>query len=184
MTFEEAYKLTDTISAELAFDREESSLYFDLLMGLPDHSRVLEIGCQYGRSTSILAQVAKEKHFEIHLVDDYNEAESLDAMICCLTMLHEVGVNFNLHRMKSALAAIEVSSQDIALTLIDGDHSYTGVISDIVYYGSISELLVLHDFGRESLPDIRQAWTHSKAVQDFIFIEQRGTLAAFRKKSD
>jgi len=58
LTFDKVMKLTRTISSPAAFEDPECELYWTALSSLPDGSTIVEVGLQYGRSSSIALQVA------------------------------------------------------------------------------------------------------------------------------
>ena len=152
MTFEEVWKVTDTISSETAYSREEGELLYNLLTALADGSCILEIGCEYGRSTSIIAQVSKQKQFDIHLIDPFPQ---LEPYLSCTRMLFDHAVHFNLYRGKSQ--SVGPSVDRIHLLHIDGDHSYESLKTDCRLWMPLATFAVFHDYGRESLPDVKEA---------------------------
>lgn len=128
MKFEEAWKYTKTISQESGFYKEEGSAFFDALMQLPKGSTVIEVGCEHGRSTSLIAQAAKERGYTVILVDPF--VDFIDrAYRSCTGMLRDIGIPFTLHCMKLAdVPGWGLPEADFIH--IDGDHSEEGVTQD------------------------------------------------------
>jgi len=67
-TFDDVMRLTSTISSYEVFQPAECQAMYDTLLQLPDGATVVEVGCDYGRSSSLIFQVAKAKNFlSIHI---------------------------------------------------------------------------------------------------------------------
>src|SRR5229473_30084 len=60
-TFEEVMRLTGTISSYEVFQPAECEAMYDTLLQLPDGATVVEVGCDFGRSSSLIFPVAKAK---------------------------------------------------------------------------------------------------------------------------
>lgn len=161
-SFTEIYAITDTISSETAFSREESQLLFTILTGLHPRSRVLEIGCQYGRSTSIIMQVASWLKLDVCLVDNFSEPE--EAFMECMEVLDGIGTPFTLLKMSSVEAynrlrrSMEHGSMSFDLIHIDAGHDFSNVYADCeMWLPSCHGDALFHDYNRESLPDVKKA---------------------------
>src|SRR5438445_8849629 len=104
MTFDEAMILTRTISSPAAFEDDECHAYFDILMTLPENALIVEIGLEYGRSSSIALQVAKNKKLHYVGIDPFPDE---DVYVKWLDMAHQVGFDETVVvREKSASARI------------------------------------------------------------------------------
>lgn len=123
-TFEEIYRLTDTISGEAAFSRAECQAYYDLLIGLPQGAAVLEIGLHLGRSSSIVMQLQRAMDFRYHGVDPFE----VDTASAWMRLLIQTGARATVHVSRSEEAEL-LNMFD--MILIDGDHSAIGVTIDI-----------------------------------------------------
>ena len=181
--FEQIYELTERIGSQVLFSRAESRLYYDMLCTLPHYANVLEIGCKYGRSTSILAQVAKEKEFSIDLVDNYREDDSRQAIMDCMAMLVDVGVSFTLHRKRSDEMPF---IKNFHLVLIDGGHDYKIVRGDLWMFEPMLKYgtkIVCHDYRRDSLPDVTRAIDEFLvACPYYVKYRQAETLVVLRRE--
>lgn len=158
MNFEDVYKLTDTISSETAYSREESEALFNVLDLIPPESTIIEVGCEFGRSTSILAQVAVERNHKLILIDPFITGGHPWAR--CMNMLLTVRPKFTLHCMKTNEVNPELLPRDVGLIHIDGDHTLMGVYRDInclAWRVKSGGFACFHDYGRESLPDVKLA---------------------------
>ncbi len=159
LTFEHAYEFTKTIGSHTSFEKEESEKYFDVLMSLPEGSKIVEIGLEYGRSSSIAMQVAKERnlfYFGIDLWPDPAVQYAFEEMAGKIK--HPYWARC-IYRRDSRLVHIE----DIKAILIDGDHSYEGVMADCEHFlPHVTGCAMLHDYQRESLPEV------TRAVDDYM----------------
>ena len=151
LTFEQAMELTRTISSPTAFEDDECRAYFDTLMSLEPDSLIVEVGLEYGRSSSIALQVAKERGLRYHGVDP----TPLDEWFELPRVL-----NFDRWGVAEAKSKDVHCVAPISAILIDGDHSYEGVMADCEHFlphvmpGGYA---MFHDYERESLPDVTRA---------------------------
>ena len=179
LTFEEAMTLTSTISSPTAFDDSECLFYFEMLRRIPKHGLAVEVGLQYGRSSSIALQVAQDVGFDYVGIDTFDEAPDV----------REAWAKMAEPYTKCVYVAPSTSVTgigDIDLILIDGDHSFEGVMADCKHFEPMMKdwgLMMFHDFARESLPDVE------RAVRAFFSDKPEwfpygigGTLAAWRKQ--
>jgi predicted O-methyltransferase YrrM len=156
LTFDEAWELTKTIPQPNAFSQAEGRAYYETLMKLPQASTVLEIGCEHGRSTSLLAQAARQKHHQIILIDPFVDfsQESFDS---CMTMMRHADVPFTLHHMRTADVP-EWGIPPLDFAHIDGDHSAQGVKIDcwrILPHVRTGGYALFHDYIHPKLPWIK-----------------------------
>ena len=181
MTFADVMILTRTVSSNAAFEDEECEAYFDLLMSMVPHSLVIEVGLQYGRSSSVALQVCKERNLRYHGIDPF--IEGADAAGKWLELARKVGGPYQLSMMYSDAVLI---GEPISIILIDGDHSYQGVVNDCDHFLHLVKkggYACFHDYGRESLPEVYNA------VRDFMDGNQHwtehqhvGTLGVWRRR--
>ncbi len=154
LTFDTAYAFTSKISSHTAYSDAESRLLFDLAMETPQGGVIVEIGCEYGRSTSLLMQVAMEKQAELHLVEPDPKPE-------LLAMLTSFQYPFIVYVSKSEDTYGLPDAIDFLH--IDGAHEYAAVTFDLNnFVKDVSGWTVCHDFNRESLPDV------TKAINEFV----------------
>lgn len=178
-TFEDVYKLTATIGSHASFEREECEFYYQLLRELPDKATVVEIGVQYGRSTSILAQLSILKHFDLHLIDLYEEDESPKAIRVAMDMLVRLGVEFTLYKRESKDVPTTHMKRP-GLVLIDGEHSFDFVQADLARWTG-ADIIACHDYPRES--GVARAVDQWQMFGDYEPIGLVGSLKAFRRKA-
>lgn len=166
MMFETLYTtMVERCSHETAFNKEEAEALYNLLHTLPNGSNVVEIGVEFGRSTTVIGQVAKEKNFNFWAIDAWVGEYSNQAKAHIENVLiGEWGLPITLWSFYSSMVA-KAYSQPINLIHIDGDHTYHGVFTDCVQWlpkvvsGGYA---CFDDYGHDSLPDVY------KAVQDYM----------------
>lgn len=179
MTFADAMVFTRTVGSHTSFEDDECEAYFNILHSLPKDSLVIEVGLEFGRSSSIALQVAKANGLRYHGIDPFIEPDVFPFWMKMARGFQP----FRISVMKSQEVLI---GEAIATILIDGDHSYDAVRDDCVHY--MPQVIrggyaLFHDYARESLPavynavkdymDGNQHWDHVKTV---------GTLGIWRRK--
>lgn len=155
MNLSEAMTLTRTVSSSTAFEDMECQAYFELLSSLPQHALVVEVGLEYGRSSSIALQVARANGLRYWGIDPFEDHPEVEA--AWMELAIRVGVPFKFSKLRSNQVVID---EPIDLVLIDGDHSYQGVLDDCRHFlpkvrqGGYA---CFHDYGRDSLPEVYNA---------------------------
>ncbi len=157
-TLSEVMTLTRTVSSHTAFSDAECAKLHELCCDMQALSNVVEIGCQLGRTSSIIAQVGKAVGYHSIHIDPYtSQYEYLGPWI---KMMHEVGNPFTFHCMRTDQARRWLEAIDIIdLLLIDGDHTDDGVKKDCMVAAELVRVggyLLAHDYGQESLPDVKR----------------------------
>lgn len=175
--FDEVYKLTDTISSETAFSKEESFAFYMALAGLDPGSTILEVGCEFGRSTSILAQMAVAEGHRLVLIEPIVRPE-------LIAMLAALRVCYTLHAMPTDATTYDELPYVVDFLHIDGDHSRDAVQLDcekllpLVVPGGLA---CFHDYGRESLPEVKPAVDAALALNvDGEVWEQAGMVGTLK----
>lgn len=180
MTFEEVMKFTRTVSSETALSDEEARVLYDIASQLEEDDHIVEIGCQFGRSTSLLAQVARERKLRLTCIDPFWEPR--EAALHWFAMMRELDCPFTLHYCESYCARIQIG-QYIDLLYIDGNHDYKAVAGDCSGYLPIVNpggYVCFHDYGRDSLPGVKQAADEWMKFFECTRVALAGTMAAWR----
>ena len=179
-------KLTRTISGEAAFEDAEARAYYDLAAALNPGSVIVEIGLQYGRSSSIVLQVASEAGHEYHGVDPW---ESPEVNLAWMDMASRATRGIVLHQYPSMARDVEAWPDQIHLALIDGDHDAPGVRTDcqvLLPRIAVGGHVCAHDYGRDSLPDVYPTMNEEiqrscDAGAPFIHVGTYGTLGVWQR---
>lgn len=150
ISFDQVMEFTRTVSGQAAFEDAECRAYYDILAALPEGATVVEVGLQFGRSSSIVAQVSLEKHFNYIGIDPFTQPQS--ALPVWVEMVRKIGVPFTLHCMRTD-QVYPLPSPDVVL--IDGDHHAPGVRTDCdAFVTRAKRYMLFHDYGVESLPGV------------------------------
>lgn len=158
-TFERVMQLTRTVSSIVLLQDEEAKALYDAVSAVPQNGLVVEIGCNLGRSSSLIAQMAHDQNFRTVYVDPYKEQPEL--MVGWARMMREIGGEdwhrFTLLCMRTEQARWELERlcvDGIDVAYIDGDHEGPGVkldleiVADMVKPGGF---MCCHDYGPEVL---------------------------------
>src|SRR6266850_7204124 len=109
MTFDDAMILTRTVSSNAAFQDPECEAYFDILMSLPENALIVEVGLEYGRSSSIALQVAKDKKLHYVGIDPFPDD---DIYAKWLDMAERIGFDDTMAVRKDSATA-RIGSADL-----------------------------------------------------------------------
>lgn len=177
MTFDDAMELTRTVSSNTAFEDPECRLLFEIVTALPRDCAIIEIGCEYGRSSSIILQAAPEDA-DLQFIDPFDNKESAWKW---MKMARETGRHFTLYCRKS-----EEVYDPLFFNLIhiDGDHSREGLLTDLDFldYAFPGAYACFHDFNRASLPEVYPTvMEYMNAHPEWSLVAHVGTLGVFRK---
>jgi predicted O-methyltransferase YrrM len=143
-----------------AMTRRECEELWNLLMRVPSEGLVVEVGCQLGRSSSLIQQAKNVIGFNSIHIDPYTDQESTAAS--WLGMMMAIGgrdhtICFLCMRTEQAEWCLGSS---IDLAFIDGDHQLEGVRSDLQIVASKIRrggYLACHDVDHPDYPGVRQA---------------------------
>src|SRR5580765_421589 len=165
MTFEQVMENTKHVSAPDALQDVECKALYDSLMKVSPGGIVVEIGCQLGRSSSIILQMQSLIGYHPIHIDPYTDQP--DYMKGWIDMMWRLGDNreheWTFMCMRSQQAEWLMSRiGEIDLAFVDGDHEYPTVIHDLHFVGDRIKrggLLTAHDCANEGLPGVKQALT-------------------------
>jgi len=186
-SFEEVMQVTRHISGPAAFENAECRAYYDLLTKLPYGATVLEIGLQFGRSSSIIMQLQREMNFRYLAVDPWvDPPEACREWVNLLIQLQAQAVLYCMRTVDYMLQGTYPRWPPIDLCLIDGDHLEEAVALDIHAvrpYIRTGGYLCFHDFGRASLPGVFAA-VHSTRwdPEEWQELPAVGTLGIWRRQ--
>lgn len=179
-TFEEVMVLTDTISNRSILQIAECQAMYDALAELPAGAVVVEVGCDIGRSSSLLYQMAKAKEFTtVHIEPwlwDSRKAKVWMEMMCERNPYHP----FVVLRMKTVEAAMFIPLS-IDLAFIDGSHDVPDVEIDLAMVATkvrLGGFLTVHDYPSGGVTE-----TVDRFIADggWVKVNQAGGFGVWRR---
>lgn len=163
-TLEEIYQIVEESSHETAFNFGEVDGLFRQLLTLRSKALIVEVGVQFGRSTTVLAEYQKERPFTKVIVID-NWVETPEAEKHFLSQIKKHNWNLEVLSMDSAEASKLIGDRKIDLLHIDGDHRYEGVLADCEnFIPKVRKegIVCFDDYGHPNLDGVK------KAIGDYI----------------
>lgn len=192
MNFEEIYQIVEESSHETAFNKEECEALFSLASEVPDSGVVVEIGVEYGRSTSLIAEVQKTNPFTFIAIDPHDIQENgAEARAHVLSQMEKHSWNFDLWQSTSEQAETRFKlnypiTQVIDLLHIDGNHDYEFVLQDCRFWmPKVKQggYACFDDYGHDSLPGVYQACQEYIKKDEWKFIGRYGNkLGVFKRR--
>lgn len=152
ISFEEAMRLTETVNCEGVYSNVALRALYDAAVAAPPVGNFVEIGCEYGRSTSLIAQVAKDRNQYLVCIDPFvkhlSGAEGAGVAAHTFGMLSKLDLKFAFLRGHSH--EVPYNFGPIALLHIDGNHSAPFLVSDFARflpYVMDGGYICNHDYG-------------------------------------
>ncbi len=180
-SFEEVMALTRTVSSPTAFSDTECAALYNLCCRMQSLSVVVEIGCQLGRTSSIIAQAGKAIGYRSIHIDPYTS--QLEYLKPWIEMMHGIGNPFTLHCMRTDQAALQWFDR-IDLLLIDGDHTTSGVAMDCRFakaFVRVGGIVAAHDFTQESWPEVEAVLSSRLVLPRWKQLGVYDTLGVWRR---
>ncbi len=186
MIFDNVWSVSDKIEGFLAI--EEARLLFDQSVQIPENSVIVELGSFCGKSSFILASVAKHKRSKLYCVDAFIpnfDCVSTPVEIARKSITEKVLIPFYDHVElieSDTSEAAQYINAEVDFMFIDADHSYEGVIKDCAAW--LPKLrpgacVAFHDYFNEAFPGVKQAVDeHTKGWQN---VQNDFSIAVFRK---
>src|SRR5882724_5813940 len=169
-TFDEVMRLTGTLSSYEVFQPAECQAMYDTLLLLPNDATIVEVGCDFGRSSSLIHQVAKAKNFLTIHIDPWHDLPDR-AKQWMEVMVERCAYHpFILLRMTTVEATQHIwrlTPHEIDLAFIDGSHDQDVVESDLQIVASCVKpggFLAAHDYPSAGVteaidPFVATGWT-------------------------
>jgi hypothetical protein len=186
-SFDEVMAVTGPISSFTALEDAEAKGLYDACCEVPHDGVVVEVGCQLGRSSSIISQMAGDIGFHALHIDPYTSQP--EWMQQWARMMYKVGGSeahaFTLACMRTEQAKWLLSRIGlIDMAYIDGGHQAEEVQIDLDLVANnirSGGLLTAHDYGRDSLPGVWAA-INPYVASGWYEVGVFGTLGVWRRK--
>lgn len=140
-------------------DDAELEFLYDSVKDLGPENLVVEIGCDLGKSTTLLGLMARELGFTFYTVDPFANLDSYEPFV--ENMKHN-GLTDTVHLIKDSSLVAHALFKDESIDVLfnDGDHAEEGVDGDCkVWLQKIKRggLALFHDYGEETWPGVTKA---------------------------
>jgi predicted O-methyltransferase YrrM len=180
-------EITRNVSGCAALEDPEAKGLYDCCRRVPVGGIVVEVGCQLGRSSSLIAQLQQAIGFHAIHIDPYTEQpEYLKEWVAMMCQLGGNNHAFNLMCMRTEQAEWYLSNfGPIDLAFIDGDHEWPSVATDLRLVGNkvrVNGLLTAHDYSNEGLKGVREAINPYIARGGWEHEGTFGSLGVWRRK--
>jgi len=177
-TFDEVMVLTSTISNIYCLQLVECEAMYETLCELPEGATIVEVGCDLGRSSSLIFQIAKAKNFLTIHIDPWqcyqDRGKQWMEVMCERCSYHP----FILLRMTTEEATTfieQLTPQGIDLAFIDGSHDQDVVEKDLKIVASRIKpggFLTAHDYPSAGVaeaidPFVANGWSKHKQAYGF-----------------
>lgn len=163
-----------------SLEDDEAELLYSVASRIPCGSRIVEIGCELGRSSVLLATAAKKWRFDLTFIDIWVSGPKYAAE--WVAAVHAIGHPFTLHCRRSETVSF---TWPIHLFYIDGDHTRDGVEADCRHFLPLvarGGYVAFHDYGRGGTPDVKAVADHYMDAIEWEHFATARTMAVWRKK--
>jgi len=185
LSFNEIYTIVEESSHETCFGKEKCRALYSLCKMIPIDGEVLEIGVQYGRSTTVLGMVAKEKGYRVTGVDNWKEDVSKEAKEHIEAKIRRYEMPVSILSMSSEKAHEVTLPIKYNLIHIDGDHQYKGIEKDCKLWKERVKrggFLCFDDYHHPTLTDVKKAVDRHIIGKGYRLIGIYGNTLAVLKK--
>lgn len=152
------------------FDEGEAKEMFNIIKGIGERGLVVEIGSYYGRSSSLIGQVAYVNGFEFVCIDNFVMTDkgksSRDQREEFYRNMDREGIRYWLVPLWSRRAVKLFKDEEIDFLFIDGDHEYKSVKEDHdLYVPKVKKggYIFFHDYRGEE--GVKKVVDESKMVR-------------------
>jgi predicted O-methyltransferase YrrM len=193
ITFEQVMLKTGNCHATATLMDNEAKLLYDCCLTIPKGGIMVEIGCQLGRSSSLISQLSYDIGFDCIHVDPYTRQPGW--MKEWMGMMYKLGPldhqRFSLLCMRTEQAERildRIGTLDMAY--IDGDHERDSALTDLRIVANKVKpggLLCVHDYSPDQMP-VYSFQGVVEAMDIYLKsglwekVEQAGEMGAWRRK--
>jgi hypothetical protein len=180
ISFEDVWKVTREIGDHRLLEYDEAVGLYACCAQVPEGGTVVEVGCDAGRSSSLIAQVGKSvKYRSIHIDPFTEHPDNRDAWC---KLMHSLGSRYSLILLRTKFASLHLSGIAVDLAYIDGDHEESAVTTDLNLIASKVRqggYLACHDYAtmdgvKQAVdPYVKCGWSETRVF---------GSLGVWRKK--
>jgi predicted O-methyltransferase YrrM len=188
ISFQQVFDVTNPISDYFHLTEEEARCLYSALVQVPPSGVIVEVGCQLGRSSSIIAQIKPFLDYRSIHIDPFLAAEWGTKWM--EMMQHLSGIyGFTLLRMRTEQAVWHLDrlcSAGIDLAFIDGDHEKRGVAIDMELVAERVKpggSLVCHDYAQPALPGVKEAIDAYVSIERWQHIGVYDTISWWKRKA-
>lgn len=158
MSVEEAIRFQRSLESPTAYsERALRFLYEQALKGIAAFPVVLEVGCEFGHSTTVLAHAVRERCAGLVCIDPFvTNVESGPGPKFLAAML-KLGYPFTLHVMRTRQTGTWMLPSVIGFLHVDGGHEEDEVSIDcetLLWRVAVGGRAAFHDYGHDSLPGV------------------------------
>lgn len=187
-SFAQVMEITGKISGNAALEDPEAQALYNACLTVPPDGILVEIGCQLGRSSSLIAQVGRAIGFHSIHIDPYTEQP--DYLKGWTETMYRVGGEwdheFTLCCMRTEQAAWLLSKiGQIDLAFVDGDHEAPSVRIDLQLVANRIKqggLLTAHDYANEGLKGVQDAINPYVCDGHWDHLGTYGSLGVWRRR--
>ncbi|HEY3620769.1 MAG TPA: class I SAM-dependent methyltransferase [Candidatus Sulfotelmatobacter sp.] len=187
-SFEEVMRFTTTVSGSTALEDADAFGLYSACLEVPRGGIVVETGCQLGRSSSLILQMARAIGFHSIHIDPYTEQPEF--LSNWVSMMHRLGGErtreFTFLCMESLKSSWLIQKLGpIDMCFIDGDHEYPGVMIDLALIAEQVRpggVLTAHDYTNEGLPGVTRAISDYMVKGTWDPVGVFGTLGVWRRQ--
>lgn len=166
----------------------EVEALYKLCVQVPPTGVVIEVGCQLGRSSSVIEQVGKALRHKIIHIDPYTEA--IDALKSWAETMYRIGGDrehaFTLLCMRTEQATWHLSNYgQIDMAFIDGNHDKEAVEIDLALVAEkikVGGILVCHDYSCAEWHGVADAVDPYLSIGEWEHLGTWFTMGAWRRK--
>jgi predicted O-methyltransferase YrrM len=159
-SFEEIYKKVQECSSENALHEDEALCIYNYTSKIGKNRQIVELGIEWGRSTTIFAEVAAANSLKHYAIDNFCQEYGQEyRKFQYDRKMKYAWKNTEIKEMDSARAA-NYFGKRVSLLFIDADHEYESVKRDAEAWlpqVKLGGIIMFHDYGRDSLPGVFKA---------------------------